>query len=188
MRAAVIFLLALTAGEGATEALRARAEQIRETLPPSGSPMTPQQRQKIEDVITRTIDLRGMVQSAMGARWKEITEKQRKRLIAAFENRFRQASSGDFDPYRSTQIEYRSEVVEADGLVQVPTKVVVKGEPTEITYTMRHEKDGWRIVDITIDGVSTVANYRASFARVSAKDGVEGLIRKLEKGGTGAKS
>jgi phospholipid transport system substrate-binding protein len=59
--------------------------------------------------------------------------------------------------------------------------VVVKGEPTEISYTMRHQKDGWRIVDITVDGVSTVANYRSSFARVISKDGVEGLIRKLEK-------
>ncbi len=71
-----------------------------------------------------------------------------------------------------------------DGVVNVPTRVVVKGEPTEITYAMRREKDGWRIVDIVIDGVSTVANYRSSFNRVIAKDGVEGLITRLERGST----
>jgi len=117
----------------------------------------------------------------MGPRWKEVTESQRKRLIAAFESRFRQTSTGELDPYRSTEITYQPEVEEPNGDVQVPTRVVVKGEPTEITYTMRRQKEGWRIVDITIDGVSTVANYRSSFARVIAKDGVEGLIRKLEK-------
>ena len=50
---------------------------------------------------------------------------------------------------------------------------------------MRQGKEGWRIVDITVDGVSTVENYRSSFNRVIAKDGVEGLIQRLEKGPTG---
>jgi phospholipid transport system substrate-binding protein len=181
MTATVLLLLALGAGPGATDALRARAEEIRQALPPPGEQMSPSTREKIEGLVTRTIDLRAMLQSALGPRWNTMTEKQRKRLLAAFESRFKQASSGDLDPYRSTQIEYRQEKPAGDGAVDVPTRVVIKGEPTEITYTMRPEKDAWRIVDITIDGISTVANYRASFARVIAKDGVEGLITRLER-------
>lgn len=188
MRAAVILMVALTAEGGATEALRSRAEEIRSALPPAGSEITGQARQRIENLVTKTIDLRGMLQAALGSRWKEMTEAQRKRLVAAFEKRFRQTSTGELDPYRSTQIEYQPEVEAGAGEVKVPTRVVVKGEPTEITYTMRREKDGWRIVDITVDGVSTVANYRSSFARVIAKDGVEGLIRRLEKSAAPAKS
>jgi phospholipid transport system substrate-binding protein len=184
MRAAVILLLALGAQGGATEALRARTEEIRAALPPPGTQMTPEVRQRIETLVTRTIDLRAMLQAALGPRWKELTEKQRKRLLSAFEARFRQTSGGELDPYRSTQIDYRPEVESANGVVHVPTRVVIKGEPTDITYAMRHEKDGWRIVDIVVDGVSTVANYRSSFARVIAKDGVEGLIRRLERAAT----
>lgn len=187
MRAAVILLLALSAAQSATEALKARTEEIRAALPPPGTQMTPATRHKVEAIITRTIDLRGMLEAALGARWKEMTEKQRKRLLTAFENRFREMSGGDFDAYRSTQIEYRPEVDVGGGVVEVPTRVVVKGEPTDITYSMRHEKDGWRISDIIIDGVSTVANYRSSFARVIQKEGVEGLIRRLERG-TSSKS
>jgi phospholipid transport system substrate-binding protein len=172
------------ADEGATEALKQRTEEIRASLPPSGDEMTPDVRKRVESIVTKTIDLRGMLESALGSRWKQMTEKQRKRLLAAFESRFRQTSSGDLDPYRSTKIEYRPEVKAADGAVHVPTRVVIKGEPTDITYAMRREKEGWRIVDIIIDGVSTVANYRSSFARVIQKDGVEGLIRRLERGST----
>ncbi len=184
MNAAVLLLLALGAGSGATEALRTRAEEIRAALPPQGTELTPAQREKIQGLVTKTVDLRGMLQSALGAKWNTMTEKQRKRLQAAFESRFKATSSGDLDPYRSTQIEYQPEKPAGEGLFDVPTRVVIKGEPTEITYTMKQEREGWRIVDITIDGVSTVANYRSSFARVISKDGVEGLITRLERRST----
>ena len=161
--------------------------EIRSALPPPGAPVTPAVRSRIESVVTRTVDLRNMVETALGARWKTMSEKQRKRLLAAFESRFRHTSASALDTYRSTRVEYRPEQ-DAGGLVQVPTKVVVKGEPTEITYTMRREAAGWRIVDITVDGVSTVENYRSSFARVISKEGVDGLIQRLERGSAPKKS
>jgi phospholipid transport system substrate-binding protein len=194
MRAAVtvaLSLLAATAGavEGsATEALKARDAEIRAALPPQGEAVTPAVRKELEAIITRAVDLRAMVEAAMGKRWAQTPEKQRRRLIGAFETRFRKASGGEFDTYRSTQIEYRPEVGQSDGTVQVPTKVVVKGEPTEIAYTLKREPTGWRIIDITVDGVSTVENYRSSFSRIIAKEGVEGLIQRLEKGGAGPKT
>ena len=190
MRAALIALLALVASPalaatpgGATESLRARDAEIRAALPPQGQELTPSARKRIEAIITRAIDLRSMVESAMDKHWKPATEAQRKRLIAAFENRFRKASGSELDSYRSTDLEYQKEIAQDDGLVQVPTRVVVKGEPTDITYTLRHNRDGgWRIVDLTVDGVSTVENYRSSFSRTIAKEGVDGLIHRLEKG------
>ena len=66
--------------------------------------------------------------------------------------------------------------------MQVPTRVVVKGEPTDIAYRMRRSPGSWRIVDIIVDGVSTVENYRSSFPRVIQKEGVDGLIHRLERG------
>jgi len=188
MPAVLILLAALGASPGATEALRARDAEIRAALPPAGSEVTPAARKRVEGIVTRAIDVRAMVQASMGSRWSQLSESQRRRLISAFENRFRRTSSSELDAYRSTQIDYRPEVQSDAGTVQVPTSLVVKGEPTDITYTMKRERDGWRIVDITVDGVSTVANYRSSFARIITKEGVEGLIKRLERGGSPTKS
>jgi phospholipid transport system substrate-binding protein len=176
---------ALAAGESATQALQARDAEIRAALPPQGAEVSPQVRKRLEAIVTRAVDLRAMVEASMGKHWATTPEKQRKRLIAAFENRFRSTSGKEFDTYRSTQLEYRPEVDEGGAVVQVPTKVVVKGEPTEIAYRMRRGASGWRIVDIVVDSVSTVENYRSSFARVIQKEGVEGLIRRLERGSAG---
>lgn len=173
---------ALAAEETATDALRARDAEIRAALPAPGNEVTPADRKKLEGIVTRAVDVRGMVESAMGKKWSEITEGQRKKLVAAFENRFRSTSGGELDTFRSTAIEYKPEVQGEGGAVQVPTRVVVKGEPTEITYTLRKDRTGWRIIDIVVDGVSTVGTYRSSFSRIIAKEGVDGLIKRLEKG------
>jgi phospholipid transport system substrate-binding protein len=185
MRALLTALALVAAGGSPTETLKARDAEIRAALPPEGRVATAAERTKLEKIVTRTIDLRGMAEEALGERWQKMTEKQRKRLTDAFESRFRKAYGSDkLDSLRSTEIEYQPERP-ANDAVQVPTRVVVEGEPTQIVYTMRQGKEGWRIVDITVDGVSTVENYRSSFNRVIAKDGVEGLIQKLEKGPTG---
>jgi phospholipid transport system substrate-binding protein len=184
MQPALILLVALAAQGAATEALKARDAEIRAALPEGGTPSA-QARKKVEAIVTKTVDLPGMLQSALGARWKEISEAQRKRLVGAFEHRFRQLSGKELDGYRTTKIEYLPETEGAGGAVKVPTRVVVKGEPTEIAYALREEKGGWRIIDVVVDGVSTVENYRSSFNRVIAKEGVDGLIKKLERGAVG---
>jgi len=183
MRSAVgLAALVLAAGPGPTEMLKQRDAEIRSILPPEGQAVTPEARSRLEKIITRAIDLRAMAESALGARWKQMTEKQRKRLLSAFERRFQQVGSSELDGYRSTQIQYQPEEKVDEEVVKVPTQVDVKGEPTEITYAMRRGKEGWRIVDIVVDGVSTVENYRASFAKVIAKEGVDGLIDRLSRG------
>ena len=188
MTAVLILITALGATEGASETIRARDAEIRAALPPQGAEVTPAVRQRIENIITKAIDVRAMVQASLGSRWGQISESQRRRLVTAFENRFRKTSGSELDTYRSTQIEYRPETRVDEGTVEVPTRLVVKGEPTDISYTMKRERDGWHIVDITVDGVSTVANYRSSFARIISKEGVEGLIKRLERGSSATKS
>ncbi len=186
---ATLLLVAVLGAQGsATEALKSRDAEIRAALPPAGAQVTPAARKRIEGILTKAVDVRAMVEASMGNRWAQLPESQRRRLVAAFESRFRKTSGGELDTYRSTEIQYSPEVPAGAGMVKVPTRVAVKGEPTEIAYTMRGDRNAWRIVDIMIDGVSTVGNYRSSFARIISKDGVEGLIHRLERGGTPQKS
>ena len=36
----------------------------------------------------------------------------------------------------------------------------------EIAYRLRNRKDAWKIIDVVIEGVSLVSNYRSQFATV----------------------
>jgi phospholipid transport system substrate-binding protein len=165
----------------ATEAVKARDAEIRAALPPSGEEPSPAQRARLGAIVTKAIDLRVMLERAMDRNWAKATPQQRRRMVGAFEKRFRALSGTQLDAYRATDVAYGAEVPAPGGAVNVPTRVVVNGEPTEITYLLRRGRDGWRIEDIVIDGASTVDGFRSSFARTVAKEGVAGLVAKLEK-------
>ncbi|MFT3912829.1 MAG: ABC transporter substrate-binding protein [Anaeromyxobacteraceae bacterium] len=145
---ALLLSLALPAvahPESATEALKARDAEIRAALPPAGVEPSPAVRAKLESIVTRAVDLDGMVQKAMGKSWGQATPTQRKRIVGAFTKRFGALTGGQLDSYRSTDVAYGAEAPGAGGTTTVPTKVVVKGEPTEIAYALRKQGAGWRI-------------------------------------------
>jgi len=184
VRALVLtLLLAGTAqAETATEALKARDAEIREALPPQGTEPTPAQRKKLENIVTQAVDLEGMAKAALGKTWEETPPAKRKKFLEAFKSRFRKATGEQLDQYRSTNVKYFPEKKDEEDTM-VPTEVVVKGDPTHIDYRMRRESGAWRIVDIVVDDVSTVENYRSSFNRIIKKEGMDGLIARLN--GTG---
>jgi len=176
-------LLAATAqAETATEALKARDAEIRAALPPKGTEPTPAHRKTIENIVTRAVDLEGMAKDALGKTWAETPPAKQKKFLDAFVSRFRRATGEQLDQYRSTEVKYFPEKKEGDDVL-VPTEVLVKGEPTHIDYRMREQKGTWRIHDIVVDDVSTVENYRSSFNRIIKKEGMDGLIARLN--GTG---
>ncbi|MDP2056820.1 MAG: ABC transporter substrate-binding protein, partial [Thiobacillus sp.] len=53
------------------------------------------------------------------------------------------------------------------------------GQPIPINYSMYKTAFGWKVYDVTIDGVSLVTNYRASFASTIRQSGIDGLIKTL---------
>ena len=65
--------------------------------------------------------------------------------------------------------------------MNVPTTLTLKDEPTPVVYTVRKEGAGYKIVDLSVDGVSTVDNYKSSFGKIYDKEGIDGLVTRLQK-------
>ena len=163
-----------------TQTLKARDAEIRAVLPPSGQQPTAQTKQKIEDAVLKAVDVEQMAKDALGKNWAVQTKKTRRQFIDAFRARFKKATSQQLDLYRSARTNYLPEEKVSDDTVKVPTELTVKGEPTKVAYLMKKENGSWRIVDIVVDGVSTIQNYRSTFNKVIAKEGFDGLISRLK--------
>ena len=48
-----------------------------------------------------------------------------------------------------------------------------------VNFWMVHGDNRWQVVDVEVDGVSLVDNYRAQFARVVARDGYPALLDRM---------
>jgi phospholipid transport system substrate-binding protein len=53
------------------------------------------------------------------------------------------------------------------------------GQPLPIDFAMRKGDQGWKVYDITVEGVSLVLTYRSEFDAVVKQEGIDGLIKRL---------
>ena len=63
----------------------------------------------------------------------------------------------------------------------VKTAIVKPGsqQPIEVDYDMEKSPDGWKVYDLTVEGVSLVTSYRGTFADQIQQVGIDGLIKTL---------
>ncbi len=122
-----------------------------------------------------------MTQLAVGRNWRDATEAQKTSLIAEFRTLLVRTYSTSLSQYRDQTIEVKPlKVAPADTDVVVKTQVNQPGgQPIPIDYSLEKTKDGWKVFDVLIDGVSLVTNYRSSFNTEIQKSGIDGLIKSL---------
>ena len=58
--------------------------------------------------------------------------------------------------------------------------------PASVDYAMRKSDSGWKIVDITAEGISLVLTYRSEFEQIVQQAGIDGLIKRLAEKNTPA--
>jgi phospholipid transport system substrate-binding protein len=73
---------------------------------------------------------------------------------------------------------FKDEVVTGDE-AKVGTEIVMPGDRFAVDYALRRRPDGWRAVDIFVEGVSLAQNFRAQFDAAVAKDSFQGLLDRL---------
>jgi len=66
---------------------------------------------------------------------------------------------------------------EPRGDATVLTRVVgAQYDGISMNYRLRFRAQKWQVIDIVIEGVSMLANFRAQFAEVVSREGVDGLL------------
>lgn len=71
---------------------------------------------------------------------------------------------------------------EPRGDVTVKTKVVGgENDGALVDYRMRQEDGSWKIIDVVIEGISLVANFRDQFRDVMGREGPSALLGKLRE-------
>lgn len=135
----------------------------------------------VEAIAVPRFDFDAISQWVLGRNWRAATPEQRQRFTAEFRNLLVRI-------YSNALLEYSDETVRflpasapnADGEVLVRSEFVRKAGPVVPINYSAHQKDGdWKIYDVTVDGISLVANYRSAFANQIRDQGMDGLLRSL---------
>lgn len=122
-----------------------------------------------------------MTQLAVGRGWRDANDAQKTALINEFRRLLVRTYSSSLSQFRNQTIEVRPlKLAASDAEVIVKTTISQQGAPgIPIDYSMEKTKDGWKVFDVLIDGVSLVTNYRSSFATEIRNGGIDGLVKSL---------
>lgn len=121
-----------------------------------------------------------MTRLALGRNWATATPVQQAALEKEFRTLLVRTYSTALSAYREREIDVKPlRANPADTEVTVKTVVAVPNQPIPIDYAMEKTASGWKVYDVSVDGVSLVTNYRSSFANEIRTSGIEGLIKTL---------
>ena len=137
--------------------------------------------QLVEAKILPNFDFNRMTQLAVGRNWPRATAKQKQALVTQFRNLLVRTYSSSLTAFTNQTVEFRPLTMKPDDTdVTVHSEIRQPGgQPIPIDYSMYKTSFGWKVYDVSIDGVSLVTNYRASFASTVRQSGIDGLIKTL---------
>ncbi len=136
-----------------------------------------------EEKVLPLIDFHAMTRLAVGRAWARATPAQRDALAGEFRTLLVGTYANAIDAYKGQTMRVLPVKAPADATEVTVRNLYLKPgkSPLPVDYDMVKTPDGWKIVDIVVDGVSLVLTYRSEFVEVASRDGIEGLIRQLRE-------
>lgn len=136
-----------------------------------------------EQKILPHVDFREATQLAVGRAWNTASNEQKEQLVNNFRTMLVRIYSNAIDVYRGQTMRVLPVRMSPNATEAVVRNQYIKeGQPpVPVEYAMRKTPDGWKIYDITVEGVSLVMTYRAEFDNVTRTSGIDGLIKRLQQ-------
>ena len=119
----------------------------------------------VRNLIIPHMDFVTMSAITLGSSWKKLTTDEQTCFSVSFKNLLIERYAYILLSYRNQNIHYQpAESIGEKGYVSIKqtlTRPEVK--PLTIKYPMRPENDTWKVVDLVVDDVSLLRNYRKMF-------------------------
>jgi phospholipid transport system substrate-binding protein len=168
---------------GPLETLRLRDRQIRELLGEREQALGAEQDARLKALVSGIFDYEAHARESFGRYWDQLGERDRKEALRLLTTLLERSSMDKVHQYRADRIQYVSESIEAaDPAAATVATCVTRGrERWEIGYRMRLTGGQWKIVDVVVEGASSVENNRAAFYKEIRASGLQGLLEKLRR-------
>jgi phospholipid transport system substrate-binding protein len=135
----------------------------------------------VEEKIIPYVDFERMTSMAMGPKWRDATDDQKKQLITQFRSLLVFTYSGALSQVRDQQIDFkplRADPADTDVIVRSQV-IQPRGEPIQLNYRVEKAGTSWKIYDVNVLGAWLVDSYKGTFTSEIGRSGIDGLIKVL---------
>ena len=136
-----------------------------------------------EEKVLPHIDFEEATRIAVGRAWAQATPEQKQKLVDEFRRMLVRTYSNAIESYQGQTMKIlpsRGKPQDNEATVRAQF-IRAGGQPLPIEFQARKTDKGWKIYDITVEGVSLVLTYRSEFDVVVKQQGMDGLIKRLSE-------
>ena len=163
-----------------TAELRGRIDRVVGILDDGELKARPAERRTaLRGVAAEIFDLSEITRRSLGRHWQALTLAEREELVRLLTVLLERSYMSRVEQYSGERIAFAGETTDGD-LATVRTRFVTRsGAEIPVDYRLHRAGERWLAYDVTIEGVSLVANFRAQFARIIQTSSPQGLIERL---------
>ncbi len=135
-----------------------------------------------EQYIVPYADLADMAKHVLPpATWNSATPAQRAQFERAFERTLIRTYSSSLTSYSDQTVTvYPVRGGVSGNTVEVNSQInSSEGEPIQVTYTMVRVGGGWRLYDLSVEGVSMLESFRAQFSDLLSQGDMNQLLQRM---------
>ena len=132
-------------------------------------------------VVARTYDLPYIGRLVLSTSWMELGEEQRARFATAFEKLVVSTFAGELGAYRGQRFKFELEKPLRRGRILIRSRLVEQdGGANQFDYRLQKVDGRWRVINVSVDGVSDLALKRSEYGTLVRTDGFEALISRIQ--------
>jgi len=141
-----------------------------------------EKRHKVQDVVYASVDFETLSRLVLARNWSRFTAPQQAEFMTQFKEHLSMTYGRNVENYKNEKVTITGSREENQGDWTVKTKIIRNGpDDIMVDYRLRQRDGSWRIIDVIIEGVSLVSNFRSQFQDVVASSGPERLITLLRE-------
>ncbi len=139
-------------------------------------------KKRIEEIAYAHFDFDTMSRLILARNWRHFSQAQRDAFVAEFKKHLSLTYGENLMRYKNETVATTSARAEKNGDVKVRTKIVRStADPLLIDYRLRQRETTWYVIDVIIEGISLVANFRTQTQAIISDVGADRLIERLRK-------
>ena len=140
-----------------------------------------QRRAAISQVAGEIFDFGDMARRSLGPHWEKRSPAERAEFARLFTELIQRSYIAKVDQHGSAaSVSFLGDTVDEDYAVVKTTIPLSNGSTMPLDYRMHSAGGRWRAYDLSMDGISLLANYRAQFNKIIRTGSFEELVAKLK--------
>ncbi len=141
-----------------------------------------QKKSKVIEITNSVFGFPLMAKLSLGKKhWSQFDTEQRAEFTSLFIKLFQDFYVDKLDLFSDEKVIFQPPIIANEKKVQIPTILLSKGKKYTVLYKMFKTKNGWKVYDVAIEGVSLIHTYRSQYHHILDSGEIEDLLTKMRE-------